>query len=208
MGNAYKGSQKYLQNYVNIRTEELNESVFAHSASLMAFAEDSLSIKWESPLMEKNYIEYQDDFLKFIYSDKKQRDKADKKLRGYWPKRGPVWGGLVVVTGKNGEKGLILVEAKAYPGEASSKMKATADISIDIIKNFLLMTQKIFGSRTQSDPWINKYYQFANRLCFLHLLNEVLNIPLGSCWLILKTAVLSTLHKNSGYNTIEKFITH
>lgn len=61
-------------------------------------------------------------------------------------------------------------------------MKAFSDSSKDKIKKTLLHTQHIFGSNSQIELWTDEFYQLANRLAFLHLLNNELKIP---TWLAL-----------------------
>lgn len=66
MTKATKGSQLHLQTYVNKYSEALNQDIFSHSPSLMAYTHGKRKIIWKSPLAHENYKEYQDDFLSHI----------------------------------------------------------------------------------------------------------------------------------------------
>ena len=175
-----KGSQLHLRTYVNTYSEELNEEIISHSPSLVAFISGEQIIDWKSPLVHENYREYQDDFLKFYYDDAMSLQESNQLLRESWPKNGPVWDGIGIVEGTK-RKGLILVEAKAHIRETSSKIRATSNQSISQITETITETQKQFSSTKSITPWLNEYYQLANRLSYLYLLNQKLQIP---TWLI------------------------
>ncbi len=180
-----KGSQLHIRNYVNDYSEVLNQEIFSHSPSLLAFTDQEQQIEWKSPLAHEKYKEYQDDFLKFYYDEDDKLSASNEILRTYWPKNGPVWDGLGIVEGTAGQKGLILVEAKAHRHETHSKIKATSPQSLSKITETLTVTKNIFSSTepiVPIDPWLNDYYQLANRLAYLHILNQELQIP---AWLIL-----------------------
>lgn len=80
MSLANKGSQYQLQKYVNVYTQELNNAILQSSPSLLAFINNSLEIQWKSPLIEDNYYEYQDDFLKAIITDDIELQKNKLKI--------------------------------------------------------------------------------------------------------------------------------
>ena len=86
--------------------------------------------------------------------------------RNSWPKGGPSWDGIAVLTDKNGEKILLLFEAKAHKGELSSSCSATDIGSIEVISKHLNETKKSLGLDENVDC-MKRYYQFANRLAFL-----------------------------------------
>lgn len=91
--------------------------------------------------------------------------------RNSWPKGGPSWDGIAVLTDKNGEKILLLFEAKAHKGELSSSCSATDIGSIEVISKHLNETKKSLGLDENVD-WMKRYYQFANRLAFLNDLQK------------------------------------
>lgn len=179
---AEKGSQYQLQKYVNEHSTEFNNAVLQASPSLLSFINKELIFEWNSPLKDDGFYEYQDDFLKTAIENEVELSKQEQLLRQYWTRRGPVWDGLAIVVGKDDRKGLILVEAKAHVNETYSQMKATADDSINKIKKTIHETKTAFGSSGSEDVWLKEYYQLANRLSFLYILNEKLNIP---TWLVL-----------------------
>lgn len=191
MSLANKGSQYQLQKYVNVYTQELNNAILQSSPSLLAFINNSLEIQWKSPLMQDGYYEYQDDFLKVITKDNTVLNNYKITLQDYWPRRGPVWDGIATVTGQDNKNGLLLAEAKAHISETTSQIKATSEKSRKLIQATLQEVQAIFGSTSSIDPWLNDYYQLANRLSFLHLLNEKLKIP---TWLVLCNFVNDDTH--------------
>ena len=191
-----KGSQLHLRTYVNTFSEELNEEIISHSPSLLAFISGEQIIDWKSPLVHENYKEYQDDFLKFYYDDAISLQESNQLLREFWPKNGPVWDGIGIVKGTK-QKGLILVEAKAHIRETSSKIRATSEQSISLITQTISDTKKQFATResnTPLTPWLNGYYQLANRLAYLYLLNQKLQIP---TWLIQVHFIEDRTHINT-----------
>lgn len=116
MTNETKGSQLHLRTYVNDYSEALNQEIFSHSPSLLAFTPNGQQIEWKSPLAHEGYKEYQDDFFKFYCAEEDRLEKFNQSLREYWPKNGPVWDGIGTVEGIS-QIGLILVEAKAHRRE-------------------------------------------------------------------------------------------
>lgn len=101
------------------------------------------------------------------------------------------------MTGQDNKKGLLLIEAKAHIDETSSQIKATSDKSRKLIQATLHEVQAIFGSTSSIDSWLYDYYQLANRLSFLHLLNEKLKIP---TWLVLCNFVNDKTHISTDLN--------
>ena len=199
-----KGSQLHLRTYVNTYSEELNEEIISHSPSLLAFISGERIIHWKSPLEHENYREYQDDFLKYYYEDQNSLHESNQLLRKYWPKNGPVWDGIGIVKGTK-QKGLILVEAKAHIRETSSRIRATSEKSISLITQTISDTKKQFTStesNTTVTPWLDEYYQLANRLAYLYLLNLKLHIP---TWLIQVNFIEDEKHINTSK---EQWILH
>jgi hypothetical protein len=205
-GSAIKGSRLDLQNYMLKAKEELSELIIAASPSLLSFIGSKSEIDWKSPLKKpeklekKEFYEYRDDFLEVFYlDDEVNLSKAKEKLREFWPKNGPKWDGLAVVNGINGQKGLLLVEAKAHIDETESDLKATSKESIDKIKNAITVTQACYGIKLTD--WTKHYYQLGNRIAFLYFMNEVLNIP---TWFVLINFTEGD-YKTTG---IEKWLDH
>lgn len=193
-----KGSQYQVQQYVNVYSDELNEAILQSSPSLLSFINRKLTIQWQSPLKVDNYYEYRDDFLKTLFLKDREREKYENQLRKYWAARGPVWDGLATIVSDSGEKGMLLLEAKSHINETRSKIKATSIKSKEVIYRTIDEVKQAVKSAESIDPWVNEYYQLANRLSFLYILNEKLNIP---TWLILcnfiqdETHIATNLHE-------------
>lgn len=183
-----KGSQYQLQRLVNERADELTESILSASHSLLMFSE---KLEWVSPLAQQKYKEYQDDFLELLLEGA-ELEMARRKLRQFWPSRGPVWDGIGIVHGANSKRGLVLLEAKAHVGETKSALRAKSLDSREKITSRIVEVKAEFGSSSAVEVWTNRYYQMANRLCFLYFLNEQLGIP---TWLVLCNFVNAESHK-------------
>lgn len=185
-GSAIQGSRLYLQEYMVYAKEELSELIIAASPSLLSFIGSKSEIEWKSPLKKpekpgkEDFYEYRDDFLEVLELKEDILSDAKEKLREFWPKNGPQWDGLAVVNGIDGQKGLLLIEAKAHIDETKSDLKAISKDSIDKIKNAITVTQACYG--IELTDWTKHYYQLGNRIAFLYFMNEVLHIP---TWFVL-----------------------
>ncbi|RFB12738.1 hypothetical protein DZB84_18490 [Bacillus sp. HNG] len=186
-GRAIKGSRLHLQNYVNDNQGELNELILMSSPSLLAFLDKELSIEWKSPLRRKDYHEYRNELLDVLDDWMGKREELEK----YWAKIGPQWDGIAIVKGKNGQIGLLLVEAKAHLQEMQSKIQA-GDISKVKIEQTIEEVKTYVGSNAPLEIWLEQYYQLSNRLAYLHILNEKIGIP---TWLILVNFADDHTHK-------------
>lgn len=147
-------------------------------SSILALNEDwkEGKINWYSPIEKTSYKEFQDGTFWRGKFDNKSNSFWDEMgnpaiERIVWPKNGPSWDGIAVLTDKNGEKNLLLFEAKAHKGELSSSCSATDIGSIEVISKHLNETKKSLGLDENVD-WMKRYYQFANRLAFLNDLQK------------------------------------
>ncbi|ASF38032.1 hypothetical protein CEH05_02495 [Halobacillus halophilus] len=152
--------------------------ILMSSPSLISFMDKGKDMTWYSPLENENHKEYRNEFLD-LEDDWK---KAKSQMKDYWPAQGPRWDGIAMVRGKDGRKGLLLVEAKAHVKEMRSKIKATDSQSVDLIERTIRETKAGFGSESLMHTWLNQYYQLSNRLAYLYILNEKMKIP---TWLAL-----------------------
>jgi hypothetical protein len=177
-GKGDKGSKFLFCKYVNSKEDELNNYILMNSPSLLSFIDRDQSISWKSPLKEDSCKEYRNEFLMLVDEWKGKRDHLEK----HWPKMGPQWDGLAVVEGKNGQKGLLICEAKAHVKEMESSIKAKDSSSIVLINKTIDDVKTSINSKAQTEIWLDHYYQLANRLSFLYLLNKELKIP---TWLVL-----------------------
>ena len=174
-GRAWKGSQFHLQNLVNDHQEYLSCLILSTSASLREFA--AKHPQWVSPLKKDDYCEYQDEqFLKKVGS----REHWGK-LKDFWPSGGPVWDALATIEGKNGAKGVILLEAKSHEEELKGVgCKAKNDETAAKIEDTLDAVKQALGVKPDAD-WLGKYYQYANRIAHLYFLNIIAQVP---TWLV------------------------
>jgi hypothetical protein len=169
-GRAFKGSQRQVQTWVNDFPDELNARILAELAPLQALAP---TITWTSPLREENYKEYRDaEFLKRV-----NLGDLTGELEEFWPAGGAVWDGLAVyATNTSRGGGVILVEAKSYPGEfygdgcdagrAPSEQSRRNRIQI---ASSLRETQTWLGMG-EIPNWMGPLYQSANRLAHVYWL--------------------------------------
>ncbi len=86
----------------------------------------------------------------------------------YWPQSGSAQNWDAV--GKFGDE-WILVEAKARAGEMESNCGASSPNSLRMIKSAFESTKNHFGI-VECKNWEKKYYQKANRISFLHFLDQ------------------------------------
>ncbi|MGM9949031.1 MAG: hypothetical protein ACI33P_02850 [Lysinibacillus sp.] len=172
-----KGSKLLIRDYINNRTDFLNNDLLMGSPSLLSFINKELSITWHSPIKKDGYKEYRNEFLELVEEWKEKRNL----LGDYWPRQGPQWDGVAVVQGKDGQKGLVFVEAKAHVNEMRSKSRAVDEKSKKLIIRTLEEVRQHFESQASLDIWLDRYYQLANRLAYLYILNEKIGIP---TWLV------------------------
>lgn len=170
-GRAFQGSQFQVQTYVNERREELNHAITG------PLGIDDWKLEWVSPLEAKKCKEYQDAaFLRMV-------DQAGRapELAKFWPEGGPVWDALAIAR-KGKERGVVLVEAKSYPGEMQTKCSAGKE-SKPRIREAIEATRRWLGVQAagKKDPWIDSYYQLANRLAHLYFFREIAGVP---AWLV------------------------
>lgn len=102
------------------------------------------------------------------------RDELLPSLREFWPTTGsmPNWDAVGRV-GVDGEDAWLLVEAKSHLGELRSTCGAKPESQgggRDKIIRAFKQTQDQLGIAVGPDAWLGPYYQFCNRLAFLHFL--------------------------------------
>lgn len=173
-GRATKGSRFHLQNLINKNQNLLNKLILDASPTLG----DTISgtIKWVSPLEKEDYLEYQDkEFLEVIGNPQLEKD-----LLSFWPEGGPVWDALAIFpTNEEDKNGVILLEAKSYIGELAACCKAKNQSRDKITKTFERIKDTL--GVPANAPWMEEYYQYANRLAHLYFLRIVQKIP---SWLV------------------------
>lgn len=167
-GAAEKGSQRWLQLAVNEKPELLNVPL-RQSLGLPP----DVKVEWISPLKHKRYVEHRDDFVDVLDL------KLEHPLHEFWPSGGPVWDGLA----KAGEHRL-LVEAKAHIPEMISGPTRAGERSKVRIEEALKAARAMLAPRNEAEwsQWNGAFYQYANRLAFLHFLRGVNTQPVHLVW--------------------------
>lgn len=165
-GPAEKGSKYWMQEVVN-RPElckTLNEMI------------GDPDIEWISPLAGpgKTYDEYTLN-QRSLPKLRELGFPGDPQFFSFWPRRQPQWDGIAL---SGDHHTLYLVEAKAHISELNSKLSASSGESIRTIENTLRVVHDTYYANGDFSNWISKYYQLANRLSFLSILNE--KAPYGS----------------------------
>lgn len=174
-----KGSQKWMRYFANEGKDLLNDSLFELDSSLE-------SIEWLYPLKENAYKEPRLQQTNLF-------DRADLK---FWPERGPVWDAVA----RFGDNGILLVEAKAHTSEPSSVCGAKDnDSKTKIVKALGETFDKlsgglVFGGK-RPECWMEGNYQLANRLAFLHHLDELKDKTGMQVRLLLLYFIGDTSHK-------------
>ena len=152
-----RGSLKWIQRAVNCHPQILDQQI---AASLR----ETGSIEWKSPLKTDDYAEFRDgEFLDCI---------GLGDLRGllskFWPTGGPQWDALATTTSGK----VLLVEAKAHIGEICSPASKASGTSRLKIQTALAETASYMGAKSPRAPWIETFYQLANRFAHLYFLRE------------------------------------
>jgi hypothetical protein len=167
---AIKGSQFWMQNYVNIEqlTNSLNAKILTNKSE---------NITWKSPLAGNKFKECQ------LSQKYLQEILGDEKISlgfGFWPPRSSQWDAIGISETLDNKKTVYLVEAKAHLGEIISRCGSK---DIDNKKLISSALEKTFDSIKKDENlrytdvanyWENQYYQLGNRLTFLRELNKQL----------------------------------
>jgi hypothetical protein len=176
IGRAKRGSQRQIQDYVNLAPTILNDSIF--SALPITIQQNAPRIKWVSPLAAEQYRELRDaEFLAAL-----GLGEYSKELSAFWPERGPCWDALGILT-TSLQTSLpigILVEAKSHVPEVYGNGCQAEGKSRALIEKSLNAAKEWCRARANSD-WTGPLYQSANRIAHLHFIQQRLNRP---CYLV------------------------
>jgi hypothetical protein len=118
---------------------------------------------WVSPLEADDWSEYRDG----AFLSRLGLGSLREKLALFWPNGGPQWDAL----GRSTDGGVVLVEAKSHAAELTSSCGAIDERSRECIGNSLNDTKGALGAAAEAD-WMNRYYQYANRLAHLQFLHS------------------------------------
>ena len=155
-GRAVAGSHLWMQRLVEVGRFPTLARMFA--------AQLGEEVEWIAPLPQNDFKEYklnQDEAMAKLFP---HADKAS--LFDFWPSNQPQWDGIAI--GRD-SGALYLVEAKAHRKEAEGqKLGATAQESIDKIKDTLRKWHDAHFPQGDFSLWTDGHYQLANRLAFLY----------------------------------------
>ena len=171
-GRAARGSQRQLQDYVNIHPDKLSNAVLELLPDRVR--ELGASIRWVSPLAREDYREYRDaEFLDHIGLGSFARELAE-----FWPGMGPSWDALGIISDSLGKMkpGVILVEAKSHTREIYGSGCQASPQSRRKIENAIGQARAWCGASGEED-WLGPLYQAANRIAHLYFLREQLRSP-------------------------------
>lgn len=171
-GWAYKGSQLQFQLAVNRYCVELNDALKRRVTEL-----NGSRIRWRAPIESEKLVEPREE--RFLHAAGLDRMRGD--LEAFWPRGGPVWDGVAQVLLADGASGVLLVEAKSYPGELESACRAEPDSRSRIEQRLAETRLALSVEETFADAWLLRYYQLANRLAHLVWLQA----SRVSTWLVL-----------------------
>lgn len=175
-GRAQRGSQRQLQDYVNLVPSLLDDAVL--SALPMKVQQSSPRIKWVSPLATDQFREFRDEeFLEAIGMGGYSKD-----LRAFWPKFGPCWDALGLLTTSLSQSVPvpILVEAKSHVQEVYGNGCQAGEASRALIEKSLHAAKSWCGARPDAN-WTGPLYQFANRISHLYFMRQRIARP---CFLV------------------------
>lgn len=156
-GRKEKGSQRWLQHFVNDVPEPLEREIGLGP------------VEWLSPVAADDYAEYRDQ----SFLDRLGVVPERETLSSFWPSGGPQWDGL----GRTSDGTCLLVEAKAHINELySPATAASAESSLVTIRSSLAMARRALCPAVECD-WSKQFYQYANRLAHAYFLNDLNAIP-------------------------------
>ena len=173
---AARGSRRQLQDYVELGDGTLARAVMAALPPLLA--EVGATIRWTTPLAERNYEEYRDAaFLSAL-----EIEECDDLLADFWPALGPSWDALGIISEQTGRirPGAVLVEAKSHIREIYGNGCQAGAASLGRIDRALRETKAWLGVNSAAN-WMGPLYQYANRLAHLYFLLKKVRTP---AWLV------------------------
>jgi len=154
----FRRSRKWIQELVCNRADQFALHIREAAPNVRA-----TEIDWRSP-RANDFREYRDGKALDALGLGKLRDE----LARFWPARGPVWDALGV--GKETSE-CFLLEAKAHIPEVVSSPSKAQGHSRTRIRGRLNDVKRSLGSKAPAD-WSGTFYQYANRLAYLHWLRS------------------------------------
>ncbi len=175
-GLAAKGSQRQIQQYVNLQPETLSNAILEQLPPRVR--ELRARIHWVSPLAADQYQEFRDaEFLARV-----GLSAHATALAAFWPSGGPSWDALGIISDPAGamKPGVILLEAKSHIPEIYGNGCQAGDASLPQIEAALAKAKSWCGVSGTAD-WLGPLYQSANRLAHLCFLLDQVRTP---AWLV------------------------
>ena len=178
IGHGY-GSEWHLLRYLGYHRNGLNRAVL--DAIRKADGSDGGTINWRDSLFSfsaKRQALYDDcewGGVEFIWDA-----DVTQLWNQYWPVRGtsPQWDAVGKLVSGESEDWL-LVEAKAHLDEMESPWHAKNAESQAMIRSAMAETAKVVThGGVPTDAWLNKFYQYANRLAVLNFLDQTCSPPI------------------------------
>lgn len=155
-GPATAGSASCIQRLVNDEPEQLERLIGIGP------------IRWVSPLREDAYAEYSDeDFLRRI-----ELDPVVIRLQDFWPPMAIRWDALGIAA--SGER--VLVEAKSSIAEMYRDCGVRRPEVRAIYEESLRRTAEALSGKS-GPAWMQRHFQYANRLAHGWWLNIVCGVP-------------------------------
>jgi len=162
-GRKHYGSAWHLLRFLGYHREHLNEricSVTGHNA-----------VRWLDFGFSGNGTDSELTGADFLSGGNSQEEEAMAAWKDAWPHTGTQhhWDAVGRSVARNGTPEWVLVEAKANVEEMNSACGAVSPESLKMIASAMELTAGSLGV-TDTEAWMNGYYQFANRLVFLDFL--------------------------------------
>ncbi len=159
------GSEWHLLRYLGYHRHYLTDKIISEVPAFQGFKMVWKDVKFSN---STNLFNLENEYKGIdIYSSKSLTDEWTK----YWPQTGNVqnWDSIIELSGKDSDE-YIFVESKAHLSEIQSNCGASSTSKAQIEKAFE-ETINYFGlKKAKLSNWLSPYYQFANRLAFLHFL--------------------------------------
>lgn len=156
---ARRGSQKWIQRFVNEKPDLLNSKI-REKVDLL----ENEIIAWLSPLKDDKFAEYRDQQFLDLLGVKLE----NRPLERFWPRGGPQWDAL----GKSNSGKIFLLEAKSHIPELISTIGVKDEESLKKIHESLEETNSFLNAKDVVD-WTSHFYQYTNRLAHLYLMREL-----------------------------------
>ena len=168
------GSEWHLLRYLGYHRAELNRAIESAIPGGTVF--EWLNSRFETDPAAINrdpprFLDREIEGFEFLPAARRQQ------LLSAWPRTGslPCWDAVARIN-VEGEAGWLIVEAKSHLGELRSTCKAKGK-GVGGGRDQIFATfegvQADLGITVGAEAWMSPYYQFCNRVAFLHLLDRM-----------------------------------